>query len=400
MTATDYTYGTYYNQVVNKTDYGYGGTTRLHRAYSEYENDSSYRGDWLYRGNLWYRDQYTNTQPQWSGPHIFNLVKESSLYAADDTTRVAHTRYRYDEFSLLARPDAGQLASAPAQRGNLTTVKRYANAATLDEATAVVETRNYDACGNVVTLATACCEQTSFEFNVGTRYGWPAVIRRGSPTDQTKQNVTEYGYDINTGLLVNARDANGNYSETYYQTLTLRPEWEYAPTGAYGYHIYDDANLVVYDFVYESSQSGGYFASRSDKYLDGHGRVRAEIAYGKDYVMDFASTKFDNLGRLWQQSRPYRTTPEMTTYEYDKLDRVTKVTAPDGSFIERFYNESTYPSAAMPILPGQTVRAKDPWGRERWARFDEQNRLVEVVEPDPNGNGSVANNGLQTKYTY
>lgn len=141
----EYAYGGHYNQVVNKTEYGYGGTTRLHRAWSDYENGASYGGGWINR----------------------------------------HT---------------------------LTTVKRYANAATLDEATAVVETRAYDACGNVVTLATACCKQTSFEFNAGTRYAWPTVIRRGSPTDTTKQNVTDYGYDLNTGLLVNSHDTNGNFS--------------------------------------------------------------------------------------------------------------------------------------------------------------------------------------------
>ena len=46
------------------------------------------------------------------------------------------------------------------------------------------------------------------------------------------------------------------------------------------------------------------------------------------------------------------------------------------------------------------MRAKDAWGRERWARVDAQNRLVQVVEPDPNGNGSVATNGLETNYAY
>ena len=46
------------------------------------------------------------------------------------------------------------------------------------------------------------------------------------------------------------------------------------------------------------------------------------------------------------------------------------------------------------------MRAKDPWGRERWARFDEQNRLVGAVEPDPNGTGAVASNGMKTNYTY
>ena len=172
MTATDYYYGTsgnYYNQVVDKIEYGYGGTAQLHRTYSEYENGTFYRGYWINRNTIWFDG---GTYPGWQGAHIFTLVKDSKVYAADNVTPVAHRRYRYDESSLVARPGAGQLASAPTERGNLTTVKRYANAITLDDGTAVVETRSYDVCGNVATLATpSCCEQTSFEFHVDTRYG-------------------------------------------------------------------------------------------------------------------------------------------------------------------------------------------------------------------------------------
>lgn len=384
--------------MADKTEYGYPGNTRLHRTHTDYENGSLYLGNWVNRGTLWFDG---GTSPVWSGPHIFNLALDVSVYAADNTTKVAHTRYRYDEQSLVARSDAGQLASAPTQRGNLTTVKRYANAASLDETTAVVETRAYDVCGNVVTLATSCCEQTSFQFHTDTRYAWPISITRGSASDSNKQNVTSYEVDLNTGLLLSSTDANGRVSETFYQTLTLRPEWEYMPTNAYGYHIYDDANLVVYDLAYKAGASGADVSSRSDKYLDGHGRVHGEVAYGKDYVADVVVTRFDDLGRLWQQSRPYRSgTAPMYSYEYDKLDRTTKVTAPDGSIVERFYNESSYPSAATSNAAGQTVRAKDPWGRERWARFDEQNRLVEVVEPDPNGSGAVATGGMKTSYAY
>lgn len=190
VTATNYAYDSYsyYNQVVHKSEYGYGGTTLLHRTYSEYENGTLYRGNWINRGRLWFAGA---PSPSWEGAHIFNLVKESRIYAtADDSMPIAHTRYRYDEYALVARPGAGQLVGAPtisAERGNLTTVKRYANAVTLDDGTAVVETRNYDACGNVVTLATpSCCDQTSFEFHVDSRYGWPFLIRKGSSTDTTK----------------------------------------------------------------------------------------------------------------------------------------------------------------------------------------------------------------------
>lgn len=400
-TATDYGYGSYYNQVINKTEYGYGGTAQLHRTYSEYENGASYRGDWAYRGTLWFDG---STSPTWSGPHIFNLVKLTDVYAADNTTRVARAVYEYDQQTasqLQTTPGVAQHLSAPDQRGNVTSVKRYAKADTPDEGTAVVETRNYDVCGNIVKLTTSCCEQTTFQYGTNTQYAWPESTTRGSATDATKQNTTTAVYDLHTGLVKETYDANGRRSNIVYQALTLRPEFEYAPTDAYAYHIYDDANLVVYDLVYKAGASGADVASRSDKYLDGQGRVHGEIAYGKDYVMDFVLTKFDNLGRLWEQSRPYRSgTPPMYAYEYDTLDRTTKVTAPDGSIVERFYNESSYPSAATPSAMGQTVRAKDAWGRERWARFDEQNRLVEVVEPDPNGNGAVATGGMKTSYGY
>lgn|GEM_PF-7128715 len=168
-----------------------------------------------------------------------------------------------------------------------------------------------------------------------------------------------------------AYDANGRQSYINYQTTTLRPEYEFAPTGAYNYHIYDDANLIVYDFAYEANKSGEDFAARSDKYIEGHGRVHGEVAYGKDYVLDLVNTKFDNLGRLWQQTRPYRYggTAQWYSYFYDQLDRVYQVTAPDGSAVSRWYNYTPEPVGSSG-QPGQTIWSADPWGRERWVRYD------------------------------
>ncbi|HEX5081546.1 MAG TPA: RHS repeat domain-containing protein [Blastocatellia bacterium] len=111
---------------------------------------------------------------------------------------------------------------------------------------------------------------------------------------------------------------------------------------------------------------------------------------------------YDNLGRLWKQSRPYREgvdAKQWTEFEYDSLDRPFKVRTPDQSMAQSFYNEVSSPSAATSNT-GQTMRSRDAWGRERWVRFDEQNRLVEVVEPDPSGDGSVASGGMSTQYSY
>jgi hypothetical protein len=116
------------------------------------------------------------------------------------------------------------------------------------------------------------------------------VIRRGSPSDPNHRNVIDFVIDFNTGLVFNSHDANGRISETFY-TGALRPQWEYNGSFGYAYHIYDDANLIVSDFTYEYGLDGGGIASRSDKYIDGHGRVHGEIAYGKDYVLDYMSTQ-------------------------------------------------------------------------------------------------------------
>ncbi len=145
--------------------------------------------------------------------------------------------------------------------------------------------------------------------------------------------------------------------------------------------------------------------------------MHGEIAYGKDYVLDIVETLYDQHGRIFQQTKPYRYTGTNSTkywfkYWHDPFDRVSKVVSPDNSEVERYYNqydfnESTaawatrsYPSAATSGTSGTTMSVKDQWGRERWARSDADNRMVEVVEPDPGGNGTVDSGGYQTKYFY
>lgn len=271
LTATTYSYGPSYNQVENKTEFGYGGTTRLHRVNMQYENSANYTGFLINSGTLWWHQGgLLYGGPQWSGPHIFNLTKVTDAYAADDTTLVARSVYDYDQQAAWQLQDTigvTQHIAAPDQRGNITSIKRYAKTVPLDETTAVIETRNYDVCGNVIKLTTSCCEQTTFQYTSNTQFAWPESTTRGSATVATQQNITRAVYDLNTGLVKESYDANDRRSNTDYQLTTLRPEYEWAPTNAYGYHIYDDSGMIVYDFAYEANQSGGYFASRSDKYL-------------------------------------------------------------------------------------------------------------------------------------
>src|ERR1041385_2333577 len=107
------------------------------------------------------------------------------------------------------------------------------------------------------------------------------------------------------------------------------------------------------------------------------------------------------MSRLSQQTHPYRTgdTLQWSSNTYDGLDRVKTMTTPDGSTTSFFYNELARPAGAS-SSPGDTIRMQDPWGRERWRRTDANGWPVEIVEPDPNGNGSVTTGGLLTTYSY
>lgn len=439
-TTTLFSYGANYNQVADVTEKGWNNQI-LRRTHTDYINTSPYIGG----------GEVVGMRVGMGGRHIYSLVSAVNVYATeDDSVRVARTEYQYDGQTLsnasgvvqhetVSDPyDAGYSCSLPVwneylqeweyvestcytydagtdYRGNVTNVKRYADAQNYgSDPIPLVETRRYDICGNLRIASTSCCEQTSFNYTYDTRYAWPSSVTRGSASVPSQQNTTSAVYDFNTGLVTTSYDANGLYASTTYDTTTLRPVYEYGyrssstqPVG-YAYHEYYDNAMIVVDFVYKSGDSGAYWANRMDKYLDGHGRVIAEIGFTVGYHMDVVDTLYDQFGRVFKQTRPYRRSADWstndtqywTTYNYDIQDRVTSVVTHDGSTTYRYYNESSYPSAATQSVPGHTIRVKDAWQRERWARSDEQNRLVEVVEPDPAGTGAVASNGLLTQYSY
>ena len=431
-TGTEFSYAQSpsFNQVieVRNYDYGYvpnGSNTLLSKTVTEYENSFS----------------YTNR-------HIFNLPKVVSVYASDGVTRVSRTDYTYDGVTLQDTPGVVQhsdqfnpfapVSTVPGHwethcsgcppcsctpvwippstttayrpetdfRGNVTQVKTYADAATLNETTAVVEARSYDIDGNMVKASTTCCQQTSFNFTEATKYAYAESQTRGSATDPYAQVTTSATYDFNTGLVLSGTDANGRTSQTSYSSETLRPQTATLPSDAHTDYAYDDTAMTVTETTF---LAGGAIADQNIKLLNGRGQVRQEKALGASGVWDIVDAEYDSMGRAFRQSLPYRSgTPRWTNLTYDALSRTKKVIAPDytladasdGSTTETFYNEAARPSIAS-TLPGETTRVRDAWGRERWGRTDAQGRLVEVVEPNPSGSGSVFDAGaLLTTYAY
>ncbi len=422
---TQFSYGTVYNQVTEARDYDYGGSTLLRSTQTSYQNSSN----------------YTNR-------HIFNLPLTLEVFDGS-YNRVARTEYQYDGQTLSNTPnvvmhdDASNPYAPPYwvegywdwrchdscdgcnddpicdwvwidgywvdvyqpatdYRGNVTQITNYATVTSSSLSDAVIETRRYDITGNMVTASTSCCEQTAFTYTINTQYAYPESKTRGSASDWHAQVTTSAVYDFNTGLGTSATDANGRISATSYNADTLRPITSTVQTGAHTDYTYDDTGMKVTSTTLDS---GGGIAAQGETYLNGTGQVRIEKARGPDnngsQTWDEVDTTYNNLGQVYQQSRPYRVgseSPMNSTLVYDALGRTKTVTLPDGSVTETFYNEQSRPDVAS-SLPGETTRVRDAWGRERWGRTDASGRLVEVVEPVFWGNGSVSA-GMQTTYVY
>ncbi|MFN3420056.1 MAG: RHS repeat domain-containing protein, partial [Pyrinomonadaceae bacterium] len=447
---TVYTYGTgRFNQITRSCDYD-NSDTLLRCSSAEYENSAAYIGQFNGSG------QFTG------GRHIFNLVKSSRVENPDGSI-ASRTDYEYDNYTGNALRDtpgviqhlhthnpytaetqqgnvcmlwspqngmcnyegqeiwiAGDLYYCSCQewnevsvydpatekRGNVTKITTYSDANT--SSGPIVETRSYDMTGNPVRISSACCEETSIEFSSAFQYAYPTSQTRGSANPQSPYRITTSSfYSFETGLVISSTDANGLISQTWYDPNTLRAVKTVSPTGAYTNFSYDDTAMTIEEEVREpDGWVQGPLAGKSKKYLNGIGQVRKEESFAPGGIVDIVEIKYTKYGEEWKQSRPYRAGDTVYWSEkfYDSQRRLVKVVEPDGSETRSFYNETQLPDSVSQ-KPGSRIRVVDAWGRERWGRYDQQGRLVEVVEPNPDRNvnptGSVFTAGsLLTKYFY
>ena len=152
----------------------------------------------------------------------------------------------------------------------------------------------------------------------------------------------------------------------------------------------------------------GQIAAQTIHHLNGLGLVRRTENWAGGNDWNVSETEYDALGRVWRQSNPFAKAANPADEQkywnevaYDVLGRVTHLRAPDGSISYQYFNEANRPGDASSSM-GQTVRSVDPWGRERWTSApDALGQLVEVVMPNPDGNGSVLEPGsIATNYRY
>ena len=429
VTAQEFSYGLTENQLIETRVYDYNGTKLLRKVHTDYLADPSY-----------------------AEQHIFSLPVAIEVYDGIGGSLAARTEYLYDTEALVDTPGVVQHSDAynpfaarifvpgeceqvcssdpnhPSRperchnvctqgqwravydaatrfRGNLTQIKRYAQAA--NRSGLITEVRQYDIAGNVrAVTGSTCCEQENTTYTLATQYAYPTTFSRGtSAANSTARVTTTASYDFSTGLPLSSTDANGRSLEAEYSQMSLRPEHirqKTAQASIIDYEVvytYNDADLSVTQEMLDAQQVG---ALKRIMQLNGLGLPRRESTLRAVGIWDFVDTKYDARGRLWQQSRPYRSgeVPQWSKISYDTLGRVTDAVAPDGSTATRVYNQMSRPADAS-LDPGQTLYTVDAWGRNRWSRFDALGRLVEVLEPKAGGSGSVFDGGsLATHYFY
>ena len=343
-----------------------------------------------------------------SGRHIFNLPKTTEVRNASNV-RKNRTDFTYDVGSLANtsgvisydqtyNPFSGNYNSTTAKRGNVTKTRTYTNASNLTGA--IDYSNTYDITGNNITATTNCCQQISTLYNSATKFAYPVSVIRGASSTSSPDRVTiSATHDFNTGAIKTVTDANGRISTAVYDSIGRQTQITLSTGGKTTYEYFPNT-LATKE---TTKLSNNVTVRQSTSIVNGRGQLQVSKLLTGTSAETATKIKYDVIGRRWQESNPYpaaSSPTKWTTYAYDNLSRVTNTTTPDGSTSKTFYNETTKPSSAL-TTAGSTVRSQDAWGRERWARSDDWGRIVELVEPNANGNGSVIASGNQvTRYTY
>ena len=330
---------------------------------------------------------YATGDPNYTqNAHLLHLPQDTTVL--DGTGHpVAYTLFRYDELDAHH-----QLHDAPGivghdsnygtgfnPRGNLTTIWRSRTGTTnVDVLSAQMD---YDIAGNLITQrdgnqATGTNgNQTSTLHSYNDSYSdgqnRNTYAYRTASTNALGQTNT-FRYDFNSGLLVQAFDANQvqttySYNDPLDRLISLQ---QAVGTSAQTTRTYQyPSTTQTIEYAAQTSSTN----LRTDTWLDGLGRGKETDTYEDGSHSIAVQTTYDALGRVSGTTNPYRPgdTVNWTTPQYDSLGRLTGVTKPDGSVSSTSY--------AGPV---QTVT--DEAGRQKRYSYDALGRLASVVE-DPAG---------------
>jgi len=307
---TNYLYdGTISNPKVtqNKYEYdSYGNTVKVTN-----EGDPNSVGDERYNFAL-----YTYNTNNWI------VDKLAHTHTTDASNNIlTEAWYFYDGHSVI---------SDPPTKGDLTKEKHWLNTGTSPEIIRV-----YDSYGNIIQELDPKMYVTSYEYDI--THTFP--IKETNPSG----HIARLQYDLGTGNLLSKTDPNGFVTRYVYDCYgRIIEEWRpyntTSPVVQYRYPDYQIDGLAP-DVVKVSYNMGG--SKSLDKYtiIDGQNRVIQERSNAENGGQIVSDTFYNNLGNVQKKTLPYLgsfseqyvspANGKYYQYEYDPLDRVTKVYGPD-----------------------------------------------------------------------
>ncbi len=383
--------------------------------------ETGYSGEVLRKTKTQYLDKNDNplTESDWNKPRIINLPDIVEVFDGN-SNRIDYTKYTYDvapinrDYSVIQStspcntfPNSSCSAEFSDERGNLSNIIKYSKVSNSTLDGQYNDGRIYSSTGNII-LYNPSSVGVNLSFNTytsATAYAYPTAIGKGSGSFANSSIGATSIYDYNTGLPLSITDADQQTATFEYDLQTWRLKKTIAPTGAYSVNDFDDLGRVYSQTAYTST---GAVAGKQISRVNGlrmpyRQETLSGIESGNE-IYDVVETKYDNLGRVEKSSNPFRSNESTQGVHwsqvfYDEIGRVWKTKKPDGSESFNYFDEISRPNVASSGL-GHTSRVKDPTGKEKWYRTDTDGNIAEVVEPNPDGDGSVSTNGLLTKYFY
>ncbi|HRH40127.1 MAG TPA: RHS repeat-associated core domain-containing protein [Pyrinomonadaceae bacterium] len=273
-------------------------------------------------------------------------------------------------------------------RGNPTTVASWLNT----NNSWIATHSQYDNFGNVLKTWDARGNLSEMEYASGYYFAYPTKTKSPIP-DPSGNNgsaslfETNMTYDLVSGLLSTATDANGQVTQMQYNDSMLRLTRVIPPNGgAISEMVYNDTPGNIW--VKTRSQIDGTNWKEAITYADNLGRiVKTQSIDAQGDV--FSETVYDNMGRAYLSSNPYRAgeTKYWTQTNFDVAGRAKETVTPDGAKVTIDYGQSL--SGKIGTLRTITDQA----GRKRSGIVDALGRMIRVIE-DPNGQN------LATDYVF
>jgi YD repeat-containing protein len=241
---------------------------------------------------------------------------------------------------------------------------------------------------------------------------YPATIQYAYPNNpqlpaNSVSHVESFIYDDATGEMLFHTDQNSTITGYLYDSMRRLTNVAYPDNGSESYTYYDTAPP---SFAFNKKINGS--ATYTETGLaDTLGRkIETQINLDPDGTT-YSDTVYDSLGKVWQQSNPFRSmgdsTYGVTKYLYDSLGRKTVQTQQDGStqqwcYQGQFTNSQSNCSNQLSITAsgsaasGSWVDFMDETGSDWQHNSDGLGRLTNVMEP----NGSSLSPTMETDYTY